>query len=196
MNVLLAKAAFPLRLAGIGLAVFLANGTIRAIIGSAGSNEGKHFTCRDNLKYLTQGLFGYPKTHQGNFPATWEELARDVKWGGPVYEFHLCCSGVYDRYTWHPWWQSPPDGCPSHYALEKGLKLGMPGRYILAYDGSTGNHADKSRNILFLNGYIENWPAEREPEFQRCLQAQRRALAEEAAGNTVTQPSDKERDGR
>ncbi len=55
------------------------------------------------------------------------------------------------------------------YALVPGLDSDMPGDFILVHDKSPANHNGAGRNVAYLDGRVEWWPAAREAELQKRL---------------------------
>ena len=122
--------------------------------------------CQSNLHQIALACSAYADENGGRFPEALQQLCPDF-----VSNAKLCrCPAARAG-------RVKGDGTAgtelnSHYSVACGLCSEMPRDFILAYDSSMENHTDEGRNVAFLDGHVQWWPAGREEEFQKRLAEQ------------------------
>jgi len=129
--------------------------------------------CRLRLEDIGKALNAYAVEYGGAFPPNLKDLNSRYLFGA----WRFCCP--LDPVGYYPDLEralKPSGG----FAYAPELGMGMPGDFILAYDRSHDRHRrnglEGGRNVLYLNGRVEWWPASHEAEFQSTLAAQRTAV--------------------
>lgn len=145
--------------AGVAVAICLAFVGLSYI-----RHRAMRVACAHNLRRISAASQAFADEHDGDYPANLEAMkSLDKKpW---------CPTTQYEE-----GWLSDWELC---YRFESGLAKGMPDDSILAHD-RPGDHSSvlwgTFRNVLFLDGHVEAWPASRDAEFQEKLVKQREAV--------------------
>ncbi len=111
--------------------------------------------CQSNLHQIALACLSYSEDYDRQMPAFLDCLTPDYIRSARV----LRCPAVKGR------------GLHS-YVIVPGIDADMPDDFVVAYESSLENHSMPGRNVAFLDGHVEWWPAAREAEFQRCLAEQ------------------------
>lgn len=155
-------------LTGVGILVVLI-GLLRPYFTRGHHGYHHRASCKSCLRNIGLGCHLYADEHDGAFPDSLEQLVPEFIDNPQVFSCPESPS------SWEDFNSGNVTEASSSYRLVSGLRADMPGSFILVYEKTSKNHEGDGRNVCFLDGHVEWWPAGRDGEFTARYIKQRKA---------------------